>query len=346
MKKIIIGIDFAKEKFDVAVIVADGLEELAPVVCGQFENTKQGYRQLVSWVKKTTADKSTAEWLFCGEDTGACHKGLATWLESRGCFIWIVNAYHLHNSLGLNRNKNDKTDSIAIARFAKKEQLEAVAYKSLGKPLQQLREMYLLRRKFVKMRAGLMARQQDKKLSGSAKLCSEIELSTKRMIDNLTREIKTLEEKMRELVAADQSLMETFEIITSMKGLGLINAVALIVYTDNFTRFEGNARKIACYYGVAPFDHQSGKMNGNSHVSCLANKDLKGILSNAATVSIQYCPEMAAYYERLIAKGKNKWLAKNNVKNKILQIIVAMVTKKKKYDPNVYAEHKGMKKSA
>ena len=51
MKKIFIGIDFSKEKFDVTLIEADGLKECAPSVHELFENKTSGYRRLVRWVK-------------------------------------------------------------------------------------------------------------------------------------------------------------------------------------------------------------------------------------------------------------------------------------------------------
>ena len=46
MKKIFIGIDFSKEKFDATLIKADGLKESAPSVHEVFDNKVSGYRRL------------------------------------------------------------------------------------------------------------------------------------------------------------------------------------------------------------------------------------------------------------------------------------------------------------
>ncbi len=51
MKKIFIGIDFAKEKFDAAIIEACGLREFGDRQFGTFPNDKKGYRQFFRWVK-------------------------------------------------------------------------------------------------------------------------------------------------------------------------------------------------------------------------------------------------------------------------------------------------------
>ena len=51
MKKIFIGIDFSKEKFDATLIQAEGLKECAPSVHEVFDNKTSGYRRLVKWVQ-------------------------------------------------------------------------------------------------------------------------------------------------------------------------------------------------------------------------------------------------------------------------------------------------------
>ena len=65
------------------------------------------------------------------------------------------------------------------------------------------------------------------------------------------------DEKIRDIISSDEELREVFDIITSMPGIGAQNATCLMVYTDNFTKFDMNSRKIACYYGIAPLKPMS-----------------------------------------------------------------------------------------
>ena len=65
MKNLFIGIDFAAKKFDVAVIYAEGLQEQAPAEYNQFENTDEGFKAFVSWVKKNSHKTKAQDWLFC-----------------------------------------------------------------------------------------------------------------------------------------------------------------------------------------------------------------------------------------------------------------------------------------
>ena len=66
MKKIAIGIDFAKEKFDVTV---KNFETYATEY-GQFPNTPAGGRSMVKMVRKFAKGVKSSDWLLCGEDTG------------------------------------------------------------------------------------------------------------------------------------------------------------------------------------------------------------------------------------------------------------------------------------
>jgi hypothetical protein len=154
------------------------------------------------------------------------------------------------------------------------------------------------------------------------------------LIAEIEKAIEECDKEMRRLIMEDEELKENFEIITSIKGVALQNATGLIVYTNNFRKFDFDARKIACYYGVAPFGKTSGtSVKSQPHVSKLANRMLKSLLSEAAKCAIRFCDEIRDYYTRMIANGKKHGVAINNVRNKMIRIIVAMVRDKQKYNP-------------
>lgn len=105
MKKLFIGIDFAKEKFDATVIEACGLKEFGCREHAAFANTAKGFRQFHKWVRSHAQGHTPAEWLFCGEDTGSCGISLSRWLYGKGFDVWIENAYVIRHSSGLVRLK-------------------------------------------------------------------------------------------------------------------------------------------------------------------------------------------------------------------------------------------------
>ncbi len=84
MKKIFIGIDFAKENFDAAIIEVCGLEELGDRQFETFPNDKKGCRQFMKWGKNNSGKSLEDEMLFCGEDTAHAAQFSANGFTERG----------------------------------------------------------------------------------------------------------------------------------------------------------------------------------------------------------------------------------------------------------------------
>lgn len=336
MKKLFIGIDFSKKKFDATVILAAGLHELEERKWETFTNNPKGFRHFIKWVKQNAWKTTRDEWLFCGEDTGACSILLSRWLYGHGYDMWLGNAYAIKHSSGIQRAKSDKADSSAIAEYAWRHQDKAQLYEPIDENLQELREIFLYRHKLVEQRVKLQVRSKEKDaVKGMSKALSFVERKTRHLIEELNKAIKQCDDKMKEIIAADEALHENYDIITSMKGVALQNAACLMIYTNNFKKFDYDSRKIACYYGVAPFGKQSGtSINTTPRTSHFANKLIKSLLGQAAHIAKEFEPEIKAYYDRMIQKGKKRQVAINNVKNKILHILVAMVKKKEMYNPD------------
>ena len=128
--------------------------------------------------------------------------------------------------------------------------------------------------------------------------------------------IDRVEKDMEEAVKADVEVMTNYSLLTSIKGIGPVNAVAAIVSTDNFRAFD-NPRQYACYIGVAPFPNTSGtSVRGRTRVSKLAMADIKAKITQAALSAITYDSEMAEYYSRKNWAGEAPILGAQRSKSK------------------------------
>ena len=165
MKKIFIGIDFSKEKFDATVIKAEGVEERAERQHEVFDNKVSGFRRLLRWVKSVADEPDAGLWLFCGENTGGYSKALCNHLYGSGYDMWLENALSIKRSSALQRVKSDKADSGVIAEYAMRNYDQMRLYKPLGKNLERLREVFLYRHNLVKMKASMTVRKGEKKLT-------------------------------------------------------------------------------------------------------------------------------------------------------------------------------------
>lgn len=147
---------------------------------------------------------------------------------------------------------------------------------------------------------------------------------------------------MPEQIASGGQLQENCRPVSSVRGIALINTVAIPVATQHFTRF-GNSRRFACHAGLAPFGKQSGTgVKTKPHVSYIADKKIKSLLTQAAKCAVRHDPNLKRYYERKRTEGKNEWLIINNVRNKMVHRIFAIVRNKRPYsgdDPNISTEN-------
>ncbi len=335
MKNLFIGIDFSKEKVDVAVISAEGLNETAARVFNEFKNSVSGFRQLVKWVETVAGGTDASRWIFCGENTGDYSKPLCNYLYGKGYDMWLENAKSIKDASGLRRLKSDRADAAMIAEYAMRNHDKAVLYEPLSDSLYQLRELYLYRQTIVRHRCSFQVRRGEKRLTMEKSRAKTIISGIgQHIVSELNKKIKKLDEEIESLIAENEELTEVFAIVTSIPGIGTQNAVCLMVYTDNFRKFNFDPRKIACYYGLAPFGRSSGtSVHTDPHVHYMANRQIKAMLTQAALVAVSYNPVMAVYYGRLIRAGKKKQVALNNVKNKLVHLATAMVRKKQKFDP-------------
>ena len=106
----------------------------------------------------------------------------------------------------------------------------------------------------------------------------------------------------------------------------------MIRYTHNFERFD-NAKQLASYAGVVPFEYSSGSSIRGKHqvVHPMANKTLKAALHLCALSSIVHNKEMQLYYQRKLKQGKNKLFVINAIRNKLLHRVFACVRAQRMY---------------
>lgn len=107
----------------------------------------------------------------------------------------------------------------------------------------------------------------------------------------IKEKISYVEQEMEKIINTSVLLAENYELLTSIKGIGMINAIVLLRVTDNFRRFS-DPRKFACYCGVAPFEHTSGtSIRGKTRTSQLANREIKVYLTRAAITAMVWDPQ-------------------------------------------------------
>jgi transposase len=323
-----IGIDVSKLTLDVTVLSKTKEDKTEFIGYQVIDNSEES---ILSFLKKLFGDRMRMEnTLFCFEDTGIYSMPLACVLSSLQANFWQVSALEIRRSRGICRGKSDRTDSKAIALYALSNLHKLRLSKVSATAIRQLKLLFAGREKILK------SLNSFERTSETGDFCPEEVFRTVKninetIVNQLKSALKEVEDKMMEIIGEDRKLSRQLEPVTSVRGVGKFTAIHLIVSTKGFEKFE-NWRQLACFAGVAPFEHTSGtSIRGQTRVSPLADLKLKSLLNMCALVAVRHDAELKAYYERKVAEGKSKMLVINNVRCKLLARVFAVINRNSPY---------------
>jgi len=320
--KEIIGIDVSKLLIDACIHTKQ--------IVFQFENSNEGFKKMMQWISSNTPFLSQ-EMMFVFENTGMYSHQLSLFLTKEKQSFFVASGLEIKRSIGIARGKDDQIDAKRIALYGYRLKEELNPSKLPENRILRLKSLLSLRTKLNKQRAGFKASLKEQKAIYSNKDYKIIFDIQRKMIANLSKQIDTINTAMQAIINDSNELKETYKLVTSVKGIGMQTAIMMIVFTDNFSKFE-NWRKFASYCGIAPFPYQSGtSIKGRTKVSHLANKKLKAIINMCAISAIQHNPEMKLYYQKRVLEGKSKMSTVNIIRNKLIARVFAVVKRKTPY---------------
>lgn len=326
MKRVILGIDVSKETLDIVLMIS-GQYELHE----QISNKAQVFKV---WFKRISKayDIKTTELVVCMEHTGLYCYPVIEVTVSMNLFLWVEDASRIKAFHSLSRGKNDALDAERIGEYAYLKQGEAKSWESPRMVIQELRGLMSLRKRLLNTRQRLSVPLKEEKKMKNDDWSKSHQRYIQPVLKQVEKELKTVEKKIKELIKADEELNELYEQVTSVKGIGLVVGLSMIVLTNEF-KMINDPRKMACHCGVAPFPYQSGKsIKGRTKVSHRAHKPIKALLNLAARSSVSSPGELRDYYDRKVAAGKNKMLVLNAIRNKLIHRVFACVRDGRKYE--------------
>src|SRR5665647_1202707 len=317
------GVDISKKTVDITCIINQKM------AYRQFTNDPEGLQLLLHWLKELNI--AFDQTLFCMEATGLYCFPLTEFLTSNEIDTWIEHAVQIKKATALNRGKNDKVDSKRIAVYATKNLDRLRLWKPMPTTLQKIKHLASLRERLVDTKKRLITPINEFEDIGNKEMAKLLSKTIKNSLAALDKDLKNTEAKIIEIINEDDNLKQLYKLITSVVGIGFVTAINLLVYTNGFTVMK-DARKLACYCGVAPFEYSSGSsIRGRTKVHFMANKKLKCNLHMASLTAVKLDSDLKAYYERKVAEGKSKLSVLNAVKNKLLARVIAVVNKQELY---------------
>jgi transposase len=298
------GIDVSKGWLDIAI---------GSTVC-RIEQTEKA---LVEFIGKNK--RFTKQALVVLESTGGYEQLAVDHLSLAGLTVHIAHPNKV-KAFGKAKGRLAKTDALDAkllldyGRFMEPSTLRDLPsqkqrlLQQLGSRLEQLKAMHHQER----CRLG-MARDTTLKRSHELLLAVIKEEST------------ALEKQIEDLIQGDAELKEKYAILRSMKGVGPVLAMTLLVDLPELGK--ATKKEIAALVGVAPLTQQSGQRNGRA-LTRYGRKNIRKILYMSALTASRYNTTLHHFYERLVKAGKLKKVALVAVMRKMLVILNAMIQSK------------------
>lgn len=322
-----LGVDLSKKKFDVALTM-DGKNFHE----AQIENNPTAIQLFFRNLKKQLS--SLNQVMVCLEHTGIYGFPLLDFLVKNQIKVILEPAMQIKQSQGMVRGKNDRIDAKRIAIYAYKNRESLRFWHPQRHCIQQLKALLLLRERMVKVKVQLEVPINEGEEFIASSILKQTVANCQKTLRALQSDIERIEREIEALMSSDEQLTQQCKLVTSVPGIGKITALNIIISTQEFSKIQ-DAKKFACYAGVAPFEFSSGSsIRGKTRVSKMANITLKKLLHLAAMAAIRYSDEMKTFYKRKVDAGKNKMSVLNAVRNKLISRIFACIKNNRLYQKN------------
>jgi len=314
-----LGIDIAKQKFDVALNWKT--RRRAKV----FRNDAEGWQALLRWLK----DLGIGPVHACLEATGRYGDGLALHLHDAGHRVSVVNPAQIKHfgRVKLGRNKTDRADAALIGEYCRL--FEPAAWTPPTAALRELRDLVRTREALTASRVEWTNRR------GSGQGTAAADAAMAGVIARLEAEIAALDQAIEDAIGQDEAVQARHDLLVSVPGIGTHTAAVILSELPG-PEVLHTAREAAAYTGLNPSHRQSGSsLDAPSRISRIGNATLRTALYFPALAALRWNPLVVALRQRLRDQGRLK--PKQIVvaaMRKLLHLCFGVLKTGKPFDPN------------
>jgi transposase len=279
--KVICGVDVSSQFLDVFINQRKQ----------RFANTEAGIADLLLLCRQQQVD------MVAVEASGGYERRMHSQLWAAGLPVAICNARAVRDfakSMG-RLEKTDTIDAAIIAEYAAAHK-KLVARAPQSSEHQQLRALVTRLRQLTEVRAS--QRQQQRLVTDAEALATFT-----RLLGFLTSEIRQLQERIHQLIAADPLWQQLDDAFRSIKGVADRTVACLMAELPEIGTISNTA--VSKLVGLAPLANDSGQRRGPRSIRG-GRSTVRHLLFIVASVVRRYHPDFAAFSQRLAAAGKAK----------------------------------------
>lgn len=276
-----VGIDVSKATLEVAILPDDATFRV--------RNDATGWAALIARLPKH------GQVTVVLEATGAYHCGVAAALATAGWPPAVLNPQRSHAfivSEGV-RAKTDRSDARLLARFA--QQKQPPPSPMLTETARQLKDLVACRDDLTKLRT-----MEQNRLHVASGATAPVHQA---VLDTLSEQLRVLDQRIAELLAADPELAARTQILQSVPGIGPVLSAVLLAGLPELGSL--GAKPIAALAGVAPHPRDSGARQGVRMIRGGRPTICKALYQVAVT-AVRWDPVLRAHYQQLRVRRPHK----------------------------------------
>lgn len=299
----IIGIDVSRDWLDIHCLPSNQRR--------RFPNTDEGHVRLGELAQSQNA-------LVCFEATGGQEWRLWSALDAEGVRTRQLPPAQI-KAFAASRGTRAKTDRIDAELIARFMAFRPDAGRNLPhEKIRLLRALVSKRGQLVEMRKRLLAQIKAHGKLGSVDLFEAMDGELKDLLD---RQVAELEAQIKRIIATDENLATTADILRSIPGIGPVASTMLIAEMPELGQITGE--QAAALTGLAPIAHDSGTMRGKRAIGG-GRRLLRHVMFQAALVASHHNPVLKTFADRLRAAGKPHKVVITAVARKLVTIANAL----------------------
>ena len=315
-----IGCDVSKATLDFAVFERG--KDYRTFQHIQVPNTVEGFQAMRKWLRSLGIGIKDA--VIGMEHTGSYSVALSEWCHKKKVAFVLLHPLDVKNAGARGRNKTDKIDAQFIADYVYTMREKLTPSTPESNTIKRLRQLRNERQIVVRSRTAYL---NFIKVQTDHASVARI----KKAIELFDKQVKDIERQIKDVLASDDSVRKNYDLLVSIPGIGMINAIMTIIATGNFTRFQ-TARQYAKFSCVSPLANQSGtSVKGGNHTSRAGHNEIRSVLTEGARSAIHHDANLKAYYERKRAEGKTHGCVMNAVKFKLICRMFAVIQRQTPY---------------
>jgi transposase len=336
-----VGIDIASASFTSAV-GSMGDQWRIVVRPATFANEYDSFAQYLNWLQGNgvTAENS----VICMEATGVYSEVLAHFLIANRYRVAIEPPLKVKRAFKPAGSKSDPVDSMQISEYACRFWDQLSLWQPRAELVEQIKTLLNVREQLVVERSGHHNSLQALKRKAVRSPLAE-QIHEKAMAE-LKNHIGELETEIQRLIDQDPGFHQWVGLLMTIPGVGLLLAAHMLVIFQSAPQ-PLSPKQLAAFIGICPLEHSSGTSLRHSPTSRhYGPPALRKLLYLAALSLRTHNEQFKAYFLRKTQEGKPKQLVINNIANKLLKIIFAVVRSKTAFIVNYHSVNPGLLKKA